>query len=321
MALFCYIKAQPVPSKPIPLSPYKPTHSEVIERYQKAALLDSMVKNTVFKMNIQPNWQADGNSFWYRNYSKDSTTEYIYVDAVNGKRQLAFDQSRLAEAISKVSGKPIDARRMQITTMKFESSNKISLQFNGQYWQCDLSTYNCTPSVQSITESALKYRFNSYNRWTLQHIQSDSISPDKKWFAFIKNHNVYMRPVNGGAEVVFTSDGTQQQPYGEIKWSPDSKYFIAYKINPKEFKEVYYVLSSVENTTRGLLKSQQYPQPGDEFTNYEMFVFHVDNKQPIKVNTEKYDFLGMPYPRWNKIQQSVFHIRKNRPRASTFSYH
>src|SRR4029079_18854845 len=87
------------------LPQYKPTRDEMMKRYRDANLLDSTIRNKVFKTNVQANWQADGESFWYRNFLKDSTIEYIYVDAAKAQKRKAFDHTKLAQAVSKASGK------------------------------------------------------------------------------------------------------------------------------------------------------------------------------------------------------------------------
>src|SRR5688500_16183814 len=95
------------------LVPYKPSRAEMLKRYQHAALMDSITKNTVFKTSVQPYWQENGNTFWYRNTLKDSVTEYILVDAAKRTKTLAFDHQKLATALSKTSGKNIDSKRMK----------------------------------------------------------------------------------------------------------------------------------------------------------------------------------------------------------------
>src|SRR5687768_11597175 len=62
------------------LPAYKPTREEMLIRYKQAGIRDSLVRNKVFKMNVQANWQPDGESFWYRNVLKDTIQEYYYVD-------------------------------------------------------------------------------------------------------------------------------------------------------------------------------------------------------------------------------------------------
>ncbi|MEI6950226.1 DPP IV N-terminal domain-containing protein [Paraflavisolibacter sp. H34] len=302
---------------PAAMAAYRPSHAEILDRYRQAALMDSVAKNTVFKTGVQAHWQAGGRSFWYRNFLKDSTAEYIYVDAATGKKQPAFDATRLAGALAKASGKPVDGSRLRLSDLAFEGK-AITFRLNDQYWKCDLTTYACSALDRPVEadddrpgrRGAYGSGFRPYSRWNLNYIKGDSVSPNQQWVAFIKDHDVYLRPKAGGAEQRFTTDGTKERPYGSIIWSPDSKYFLGYRIDPREQKEVYYVLSSVANTTRGQLKSQRYAQPGDEFTSYEMFVFSLQGGKPLKVQTEKHDFLGMPYPRWRPSDNRYFTYEK-----------
>src|SRR5262245_65008884 len=59
----------------------------------------------VFKDRITPHWFADGTKCWYRNDLKGGTKEFVLVDAMAGKRDLAFDHKKLAEALAKAAGK------------------------------------------------------------------------------------------------------------------------------------------------------------------------------------------------------------------------
>jgi hypothetical protein len=88
----------------------------------------------------------------------------------------------------------------------------------------------------------------------------------------LKDYNIFIEPAEGGTAIAYTTDGTQSLPYGEVSWSPDSKYLVGYKIKRVVDKPVYYILSSQANTTRGQLKQQDYKQPGDEFSTYEMYI-------------------------------------------------
>src|ERR1700761_5455794 len=69
-------------------TPYQPTRAEIMERYRKAHYLDSVATRSIFKATVRPRWSADGTSFWYRNFLKDSVKEYIFVDAVKGTRKV-----------------------------------------------------------------------------------------------------------------------------------------------------------------------------------------------------------------------------------------
>jgi dipeptidyl aminopeptidase/acylaminoacyl peptidase len=303
------------------LPQYKPTRDEMMNRYRQANLLDSTIRNKVFKTNVQANWQADGESFWYRNFLKDSTLEYIYVDAAKGQKQKAFDHTRLAQAVGKAAGKTYDASRLRINNMIFENNAKqISFQMDGKWWRCDLTSYDCVstsapPGFRDNNDDRRpgfggnRGNFNAnelgpVNR-RARSFRSDSLSPDKQWAVFVKNGNVFLRQANGGQETQLTTDGTPEKPYGQFNWSPDSKNVIGYHINPVKDKEVYYVLSSAGGT-RGQLRARGYAQPGDSNTSYEMFVFNVADKKTTRVDVDDIDFLGPPYLNWRKDDPSYF---------------
>jgi dipeptidyl aminopeptidase/acylaminoacyl peptidase len=128
--------------------------------------------------------------------------------------------------------------------------------------------------------------------------------------ASIQNYNVVIRATEGGEIIPFTTDGSKEKPYGRLSWAPNSQYAVGYKIEEREAKQVHFVMSSMPNTFRGELRSRPYAQPGDEFTSYEMFVFPIDAKKTMKVNTEIYNFLGMPFLRWRKDDARYFTYEK-----------
>jgi dipeptidyl aminopeptidase/acylaminoacyl peptidase len=290
-------------------TPYMPSRAEEMQRYRDMMLLDSTARNSVFKMGVQANWQTNGSSFWYRNLLGGGKTEYIYVDAAKNIQQPAFDHAKLAAALSTASGKTVEATKLQLNSLVFEPGNKqFSFRSDGKWYQYDLEKNTATSLTNHDTIAAnnnprSRPRWERGGRW-------DSLSPDKQWVASIRNYNVFIRPANGSDAAPFTTDGTKEKPYGQMSWSPDSKYLVGYKIDPREAKEVYYILSSLPATTRGALRSQRYAQPGDEFSSYEMYVFPVASKQPLKVNTEKYDFLGFPSLRWRKDNNRYFTYEK-----------
>ncbi|HEV9038794.1 MAG TPA: DPP IV N-terminal domain-containing protein [Puia sp.] len=155
------------------------------------------------------------------------------------------------------------------------------------------------------------YRSAAFTRYTGRRwasFSTDSVSPDKKWVAFVRDGNVFVREAsaNRGSAFPFTTDGDTAKPYGQLAWSPDSKYLVGYHIDPVKDSAVYYVLSSVAGTTRGQLRRRPYKQPGDPFTTYEMFIFRLDGRQQVRVNTPKVDFFGAPELHWRYHDSRYF---------------
>jgi Tol biopolymer transport system component len=85
------------------------------------------------------------------------------------------------------------------------------------------------------------------------------VSNSSQWRTYIKDGNVFVQPATGGEPIQYTKDGDTTNPYNQMQWSPDSKHLVVFHIFPVTDKLVYYVLSSVDSATRGVLKSQPYP--------------------------------------------------------------
>jgi dipeptidyl aminopeptidase/acylaminoacyl peptidase len=297
----------------------------MLERYRKAALLDSTARNKVFKLSIQANWQTDGESFWYRNLLKDTTLEYIYVNAAKGIRQKAFDHTRLARELSNASGKKYDASRLRFSHLYFENNgSEMKFELEGKWWICSLDTYKLSesaaptaPSATADTNRRAGYATRGINNSTelnslirrARAYRSDSLSPDKLWVAYVNEGNLFIRPASGGDPAQLTTNGDKSRPYGNIAWAPDSKSVVAYHVNPVTAKQVHYVLTTVPGT-RGELHSRGYAQPGDENTSYEMFVFHLADKKRVKVDIDTIDFSGPPLLTWRETDNRYFTFEK-----------
>ncbi|REH00947.1 S9 family peptidase [Flavobacterium aquicola] len=290
--------------------PYKPSKSEILERYRQASKLDEAVKNKVFKTRVNAHWQKDGNTFWYCNILKDSVREYILADASKGVKSKLFEELKLKKALSEITGKTLPQKSLVIDSLNYDAkANSIALKYDKSYFEVSLSDYSIK-KITALAKDLKKYSGfnNQWARW--ESFRTDTISPNKKWLAFIKDNNVFVKPVSGGEAVQFTKDGTKEKPYGSLAWSPDSKYIVGYHITPIVDLPVHYVLTSVANTTRGQLRSNPYKQPGDPFTTYEMFLFHVENQKVSKVNTPVIDFFDAPELHWRNGDAGYFTYEK-----------
>jgi dipeptidyl aminopeptidase/acylaminoacyl peptidase len=110
--------------------------------YERSARLPALTRDKVTKMAVRPNWFAEGRRFWYRNDLSRGTSEFVLVDATEGKRQPAFDHARLAEALSNSSGKKISADRLAISGLNFDiDSNSLRFTALGTRCECSLDKY------------------------------------------------------------------------------------------------------------------------------------------------------------------------------------
>lgn len=287
---------------------YQPTQAEMIKRYLREAWIDSATKNAVFKATVTANWMVDGKSFWYQNILKDGVQEYLFVDAIKGKKQPLFNRQRLAQGLQAM-GITVDSLRPSLTNIN-KPAGKQLLQFTVQSRrvECNLSTYACTEQTGPSQPVAANNTGDRQRRNS--SFPEGNISPDKQWQAYVENGNLFVKPAAGGTAIQFTKDGTPDKPYGAIRWSPDSKYLAGYYINTVKDDPVYYILSSVAGTTRGQLRSQPYKQPGDPWSVYTLYLFNLQQQKAIKVNTEPVDFLNPPALTWRSDNANLFIYEK-----------
>ena len=90
------------------------------------------------------------NEFWYRLDLAQSNREFILVNAVQGKRQPAFDQSRVAEALTKLTGHEVNAERLPVESLDFARDGKsVTLHGTEGDWKLDLASYTITAETNN----------------------------------------------------------------------------------------------------------------------------------------------------------------------------
>lgn len=257
----------------------------------------------VYKARITPHWLTNNVQFWYRNDLRGGTKEFILVDAEKGIRQRAFDHDKLAAALAKAAGEEVKADQLPFSEIQFvENGSAITFDAFSKSWRCDLDNYQCAaaatnsnsslgpspdlnggqpeladagpPSPQDQTNQPFA------RRGTRRRGERDVRSPDEKWTAFVRDHNVFVRPESGGAEIQLSSDGAESNSYEHLEWSPDSRSLVAWRVEPGDIGLVYLIQSSPPDGGRAVMRERPYAQAGDKFPKYELNIFNVaDHKQ------------------------------------------
>jgi dipeptidyl-peptidase-4 len=256
--------------------------------YERANNLAQKFRNKVFRASVTPNWFAGGKRFWYRNDLADDRREFIVVDAAAGKREPAFDAIKLAAALSKAAGKDVNAEKLPITTLEFpDSGNLVIFDAFDKGWQCDLSDYSikehAKPKPAATVDAGPGRRFG--RRDAAQEPPSIAKSPDGKWQAFIKDHNVYLRLLKENVEIQLSDDGTHDDSYSDdYHWSPDSKKLVVMRTKHGDDRKVYLVQSSPTDQLQPKLLNYDYLKPGDRIPLPKPHLFDVAAKRQIAVS-------------------------------------
>jgi dipeptidyl aminopeptidase/acylaminoacyl peptidase len=310
---------------------------DLTKAYTRAAELASQAKGRVFRTTITPHWFDSNTGFWYRNDTKDGSKDFVVVDADKGTRRPAFDHDKLAAGLSRAAGAKYRAERLPFNTIEFVDGGKaVRFTIEDASWQCDLSSYECTRAAagpkegendaDAPPEEAVDYSQNSYDPPQAEELSPEEMaqtktqpqgpkkgkgppppvreakSPDMKWTAFIKDHNVWLRDQDG-EETQVTRNGAAADAYSTVAWSPDSKVVITYRSTPGDNKTVYLFESSPKDQLPAKLHERPYPRPGDKFATHEMWLIDVDQMKPTKVDVPRIDFRGIPRLRWHKDGQ------------------
>jgi dipeptidyl-peptidase 4 len=120
----------------------------------------------------------------------------------------------------------------------------------------------------------------------------ESVSPDGKRAAFIRNYNLWVRDVATGRETQLTTDGQKDFGYatdnaGWIKsdrpvliWSPDSRKIATFQQDDRPVGEMYLVNTKVGHPE---LSAWKYPLPGDSvIATIARVVINVDTPRVIR---------------------------------------
>jgi dipeptidyl-peptidase-4 len=109
-----------------------------------------------------------------------------------------------------------------------------------------------------------------------------SESPDGKWFAFIKDYNLYVRNLETDEEIALSSDGIVEDAYSEhFYWSPDSQKLVTLRIRKGDDRKIYMVESSPKDQLYPKLHTLSYPKPGDRIAISKPQLFDVIGKRQI----------------------------------------
>jgi dipeptidyl aminopeptidase/acylaminoacyl peptidase len=240
---------------------------------------------------VRHRWIEGQDRFWYRRTDAAGAMEFVLVDAATGKTTAAFDHTRVATGLAEVLGRPVAATALPFTSFRYAPAGKaIEFAVDDKFVSCQLDRDACE-------NQALPPQLD----------RSVVVSPDGKWAAFLKDHNLWIRAVDGGGEFALTTDGVEhdgyagstgnnlqpvalqrsgKQPPPSIKWSPDSRKILTHRIDDRQVKDLY-LLQSVpdDGAIRPKAFSYRYSMANDAHKpQVRQLVFDVMTRQRVDLD-------------------------------------
>jgi dipeptidyl aminopeptidase/acylaminoacyl peptidase len=255
--------------------------------YQRAQSLREQYESGAIFVPEPSTWIGTTHKFYYRR-SLANGFEFVTVDADTQQRQPSFDHGRLADVLSRATGRAYSPTRLPFQNFTFnETLSAIDMTIEGARWTCTLADYACrTPELPRPGE--IRRGISGPVRGDQSAITPrPRMSPDGKWMAFIDNYNVAIRPFGGDKRMILSTDGSEGNYYdpASIVWSPDSSKLAAYRIRPGYRRLVHYVASSPEEQLQPQHWAIQYAKPGDLLDLEQPVLFDVRSQKQITIDS------------------------------------
>ena len=285
-----------------------------LEDYQRAEkFLLGNVSNVVHPADVSPHWIEKTNRFWYRRV-EGKESQFILVDAEANSAAPAFDHVRVAAALSQALRREYKLSELPFLEFDFVDSGKaIRFAIDKAQWTCRLADYECRqagPDPDSIYET---------------------LSPNKRWAAYVKEHNLCLRDTVTGTVMRLTNDGTRGVDYATplpslgmmveqgsedarqpaaVFWSPDSLNLVTYRIDSRNAGRFTSLQFVPKDRLRPRAFTYVYPLPGEVLAKAEPIIFDVQSGARIEVKTPGLELPseeGGPGFEWFADSKSLFY--------------
>jgi dipeptidyl aminopeptidase/acylaminoacyl peptidase len=285
------------------------------EDYQRAEhFLPGNIRHQVFIANVRPNWIDKTDRFWYRRISP-SGIEYILVDAGKNTSAPAFDHEKLAAALSRTSRHEYKANELNIEDLEFDGEKALHFKIAKKPWTCALPDYHCSEDPEENPD--------------------ETLSPDKKWAAYVKDYNLYVRNVSTGEVVQLTHDGVRSWDYATplpslrllvaqgtdepkqpaaVFWSPDSSKLITYRLDSRNSGRFTSLQFVPPDQLRPKAYTYVYPLPGEVLAKAWPIIFDIQSGKRVDVKTDPIElpFQDGPGFEWFADSKTIYYDADDR---------
>lgn len=224
--------------------------------YERAERFMSYNTEPLVDHDVQHVHWLDKRRFWYIDHDSGGD-HYLVMSTASRHAAPVFDQRKLAAALGKVIGQPVDATKLSITDIRIRGAGRYEITRDDTSYVCDLSG-----AGHCVTKASLAATGK----------EPGIASPNGRLEAFIRGWNLWVRDLATGKETQLTFDGTKDYGYATgnagwlhsdrpvLNWSPDSSQIATYRQDQRNLSQMYLVRTLVGQPA---LEEWPYPLPGD----------------------------------------------------------
>ena len=244
---------------------------------------------SMFNVSVDPNWIPSTQSFWYLKTGRNGQ-EFILVDVQNKTKMPVFNHTLLARSLSSAVGEPIDPAYLPFAEITVhQGKDEIGFIAFNRTMQFNLSS----GQINDVPPG-------------LEAGPGESLSPDGRFAAFVRDHNLWVRDTKNGEKYQLTSNGSKDYAYAERSdtvshpvsqarlnetpnpyavWSPDSRRIASFRIDQRNVTLLHLLQYVPDNNSRPKLWTYRFAMPDDEhIPMYEPIVLDVLEKKVIYVS-------------------------------------
>jgi dipeptidyl-peptidase-4 len=269
-------------------------------------LLNS-IQREVYHLEVVPSWTEGSRAFIHSTFTPDGK-RFFKTDTKTLETTEAFDHDALAEQLEAKTGEKIDPTNLPIERVQATNGKKLSFYWRNHNWVWNFGN----GSLESLPVS--------------ERNEMESFSPDRKWKAFSKNYNLYVKNLSTGEEIQLSHDGKklfeyasfygwsdlmqgengERPPHFTVTWSPDSKKIFTQIVDLRTAEKMYLLDFSKDEKFRPELFSYYRGSPGDStVVHYIPVIFDLEKKTEKKLpSLTSPHFIGINL-RWSEDSQKL----------------
>lgn len=234
--------------------------------------------------SIEPHWMADGSSFWYAEGAPANTVIWK-VDPHKNTKEHLFDVVRLRRALRALGTEP-EGEGLPFWEFEFlNEETAVRFRLAERDFVLDLAGY----TVRQESGAAQRERERLRPRVVGRGFSGDILevlSTDRRWFAAVGDHNLWLRPMSGEPSVQLTTDGIADYAWDveEALWSPDGSRLVAMKVDSRGVAKIP-IVNWLGVTETVEWAAPHRPTSGGPLRRTELHIFHVNSRRRVQVDT------------------------------------
>jgi dipeptidyl aminopeptidase/acylaminoacyl peptidase len=218
---------------------------DVVERYDRAARFGEWnASQLLVNADLQPHWSPDGSALWY-GLEREHGRELVVRRARNGAVLASIDAEKFLQDIAPQTGLQPTWSALLASMPELQPDGRhLDLSGNERRWRCDVGSRMCQALPGTATRAG------------------DAVSPDGRWAAFVRRHNLWVRDLATGQERPLTTDGQPDRAWAlptaraagilgavpvrerlppAVIWSPDSRRLLTVRLDETALSEISVV--------------------------------------------------------------------------------